>query len=100
MWTGTSTPPTGPTPGRSGESTNIPDARVVHAMKYQKIDEGALRAPVYYWTQLQAQLSCLGLELGRIVVAFGQARADLDYHLDTSFESRMLLRAKQVLGRG
>jgi hypothetical protein len=76
---------------KSGQSTTIPDARVVHCMKYQKIDEDALRAPVYYWTQLQAQLSCLRLEHGRIIVAFGQARADLDYHLDTSFESRMLL---------
>lgn len=70
---------------------NIPDACVLHAMPYQKIDKDELRAPIYYWAQLQAQMSCLGIPRGRIVVCFGgNVRADLDYHLDVEFEAKML----------
>ena len=76
---------------RSGSSTNIPDNVVVHADRYLGIDPAKLRAPVYYWAQLQAQMSATGIPRGRVVVAFGgQARADLDYQLDVSFERHMI----------
>lgn len=76
---------------RRGPSTTIPDYAVVHATRWQQIDAATLRAPVYYWVQLQAQMSCLGLDKGRIVVCIGgNARADLDYSLDTTFEHTML----------
>ena len=78
--------------GRStdGEWSNIPLGTVFHGTD-KDIDAATLRAPVYYWTQLQAQMSCLGIPRGRIVVAFGgQNRVDLDYVLDTAFEQRML----------
>lgn len=76
---------------KRGEWSNIPDACVLHAMPYQKINKDALRAPIYYWAQLQAQMSCLGIPQGRIVVAFGgNARADLDFRLHVGFETAML----------
>lgn len=78
-------------PWHRWESTTAPDNTVLHAMPYQKIDKGSLAAPAYYWVQLQAQMACLNIIQGRIVVQFGgNARADLDYHLDVPFISRML----------
>ena len=71
-------------------STNKPTTVILHAAKWQGIDPSRLFAPVYYWVQLQAQMACLNIEYGRIVVAFGQARADLDYPLDRAFESYMI----------
>ncbi len=68
-----------------------PDEVWLHAPKYLGMDKAKLFAPVYYWTQLQAQMACLGIDRGRIVVCFGgQARADLDYSADLTFRARML----------
>ncbi len=81
---------------KSGGSSNIPEAVVLHADRWTQIDPAKLRAPVYYWAQLQVQMSCLGIPRGRVVVCFGgQARADLDYTLDVSFERHMLSEAER-----
>lgn len=50
-----------------------------------------LTAPRYYLVQLQAQMACLGIPRGRIVVCFGgQNRVDLDYEMAPRFVERML----------